>query len=338
MILRISYIFILKFNMKTTYLSSEQKNFPPTTGVYSISFKNSKKIYVGSASKTSGEIKSGKGFYSRWRKHIALLKSNKHYSPKLQNAFNKYGEQNLVFTILVLCDPENCITKEQELIDKHDSYNKGYNLRPKANSNLGFKQTENFFKTHYDKYKIIRDSYCEDIKKLYNENKTTREISAILNISRTLITKIFKENNIQGKNIVFYKKKKIYQYNITTGELIKEWQGFHECSVELKIHTNSIRQVINGLCKQAKGFYFSYEKINTQEVINRIQTLKNNPKNRKHTNIKQLDKNKKLIHVWKDIKEAASTCGFRNTQGIWKAIFKKDYSKTGYYKGYYWTL
>jgi group I intron endonuclease len=324
--------------MKTTYLSSEQKNFPSSTGVYSISFKNSKKIYVGSASKTSGEIKSGKGFYSRWRKHIALLKSKKHYSTKLQNAFNKYGEQNMAFSILVLCEPENCIIKEQEYIDKYDSYNKGYNLRPKANNNLGFKQTENFFITQYDKYKKIRDSYYEDIKQLYDQNKTTREISAILKISRGVIRKVFKENNIQGKNIVFYKKKKIYQYNTTTGELIKEWQGFHECSVELKIHTNSIRQVINGLCKHAKGFYFNLEKLNRQEVLNNIKKLVNNPKNRKYTNIKQLDKDKKLLRVWKDIKEVVDFYEFKNSQGIYRAILNQNYNKNGYYKGFFWIL
>lgn len=325
--------------MKTKFNYKDFKVFPSTTGVYSISFKNSKnkKIYVGSASQTKAKIKSATGFYSRWRQHIWQLKNNKHDSPKLQNAFNKYGEQNIVFSILALCEPENCITKEQELIDKFDSYNNGYNLRPNANNNLGFKQTEFFFKAHYDKYKKIRDSYYEDIKKLYDENKTTREISSILKISRGVIGKVFKENNIKSKDITFYTKKIIFQYNID-GNFIKEWENINKCGSDLKIHTASIRDVLNGRCKHAKGFYFSLEKNSKQEILNNIKILVDSPKNRKYTNIKQLDKDKKIIRVWKDIKEAVNFYKFKNVQGVWKAILKKDSSKIGYYKGFYWTI
>jgi lactate dehydrogenase-like 2-hydroxyacid dehydrogenase len=63
----------------------------------------------------------------------------------------------------------------------------------------------------YDKYKKKRDDLFPNIEKLYNEGKTTREISDILKISRNVIKKIFKENLIKPKKVADYTKRKIYQ-------------------------------------------------------------------------------------------------------------------------------
>lgn len=323
--------------MKNFYYLNELSIFPSTTGVYAISFKNSKskKIYVGSASQSQ---KKG-GFYSRWRQHIWKLKKNIHDSKALQRACNKYSIENIEFMILEECEPLLCTQKEQFYIDKYNSFKKGYNGRPKAMSNLGFKQSQKQKNTIKIKFKKIRDSYVSKIVELYNENKTTREISKILNISRGIIKKIFKENNIKGKNTVFYKRTTFYQFTLD-GKLLKKWNSFHECTQSTGIQENSIKNVLKGKSRSAKGFYFNLNKLNQEETFEKINILATdvNSKKAKYSNIKQLDKNKTLIKTWKDISEVVEFYKFSNRNGIWKAILKKDSSKTGYYKGYYWIL
>lgn len=321
--------------MDTKFYSKDIKNFPTSTGIYCISFKNSKskKVYIGSASKNSNKIKSANGFYARWRKHLHLLKNNDHHSHALQNAYNKYGYDSIEFMIIEECEPSECIVKEQFYIDKYNSFKKGYNARPLSNNNLGFKQSEKQKNVLKQKYKNIRDSLADSVINLYNENKTTREISKILSISRGVISKIFKENNISRKNIAFYKKKKIFQYKLN-GSFIKEWDNINECCRHIKTSSNSIRNVINGRCKHAKGFYFSDKKLSSEEVLTNLNMLFINSKNRKYLNIKQLDFSKNHIKTWRDVKEIVEHFKLSNTVGIIRAL-KGERSK---YKGFYWTL
>ena len=82
------------------------------------------------------------GFRHRWNRHLSKLRSNKHFSKKLQNAYNKYGEEFLYFEILEVCEPELCLDREQIYIDKYNACYLGYNSRPKASSQLGFKHSE----------------------------------------------------------------------------------------------------------------------------------------------------------------------------------------------------
>lgn len=325
--------------MKKYFYLIDNDLFPTNTGIYSISFKNSKsnKKYIGSASQVSKKDILSKGFNKRWKTHLNLLKNNKHYSLPLQNACNKYGINNIRFTILEECDSNKCLEREQFYIDKFNAFNKGYNGRPIANNNLGFKQSEKQKQIIKNRAKDIRDTFVTDIKKLYYENKTTREISSLLNISRNFIKKIFKENNITPKNTAFYTKKAIFQYNMN-GILLKKWDNINECSTSLNIHTAAIRLVTNGRCKHAGGFYFSLKKLSTDEVLEKINILTIKSKNVKYKDIKQLDIDNNIIKIWSNIEEIVKYYNWSNKNGIWKAILKKDYSKKGFYKGFYWSL
>ena len=101
-------------------------------GIYKIINLINRKIYVGSAV----DIKS------RWRKHKSDLLLNKHHSIKLQNSYNKYGVDNFVYEIIEECEKERMIEREQYYIDLYDSFNKGYNCRPKAENNFGIKWSQ----------------------------------------------------------------------------------------------------------------------------------------------------------------------------------------------------
>jgi len=98
-------------------------------GVYQIELNG--KIYVGSSSHS---IKK------RWDLHLHDLRKGNHHNPYLQNAFNKYGEDALMFSILEIVEtPEECIVVEQKYLDK---LKPEYNVLIRAGSRLGSKMLE----------------------------------------------------------------------------------------------------------------------------------------------------------------------------------------------------
>lgn len=77
--------------------------------------------------------------YKRWEYHLRNLHRNKHHSQKLQRHYNKYGKNDLIFSILIGCDKNELIDMEQYFID---SYNPYFNGSKKAYNNGGFKLTD----------------------------------------------------------------------------------------------------------------------------------------------------------------------------------------------------
>lgn len=100
------------------------------TGIYKIqSTIKPERIYIGSAI----DIKR------RWIGHIQDFKKNKHHSIKFQRHFNKYGESDLQFSVLLGCEKEDLIKHEQFFIDSHKPY---FNVRMIANSNINIKLSD----------------------------------------------------------------------------------------------------------------------------------------------------------------------------------------------------
>ncbi len=106
-------------------------------GVYKIKCLGNEKVYIGSTCKT---------FLSRWEIHLRLLRQNKHHSIHLQNSFNKFGEDSLVFEILEILEEEKefVVLREQYYIDIYKASHKeyGFNICPIAGSNRGSLRTE----------------------------------------------------------------------------------------------------------------------------------------------------------------------------------------------------
>ena len=90
------------------------------SGIYKIENLANGKVYIG---------KSVDILNQRWPQHLCLLKNGTHNNRHLQNAWNKYGEDNFQFSIILECAPDELNQYEIYYIDLYQSYmsNNGYN-------------------------------------------------------------------------------------------------------------------------------------------------------------------------------------------------------------------
>lgn len=95
-----------------------------TSGVYKIINTFTGSCYVGSAVDVD----------LRWRTHKYSLRHHKKSPPKLQCAWDKYGESAFTFSVVLICRREDTLLYEQAFID---ALKPKYNTRLRAESNLG---------------------------------------------------------------------------------------------------------------------------------------------------------------------------------------------------------
>lgn len=99
------------------------------SGIYKIqSLIKPDRIYIGSAISIN----------NRWDRHLLDLKNNKHHSKKLQRHYNKYGKNDLIFSIVVLCEKEDLLKIEQGYLDQLSPF---FNTYKTAGSPLGYKHS-----------------------------------------------------------------------------------------------------------------------------------------------------------------------------------------------------
>jgi group I intron endonuclease len=78
--------------------------------------------------------------YSRKYSHFGRLRNKKHTNPHFQNAFDKYGEENFIFEIILYCEPEELTFYEQKCVNIFDPQ---YNIRKDCtDSNRGICPSE----------------------------------------------------------------------------------------------------------------------------------------------------------------------------------------------------
>ena len=110
-------------------------------GVYRIRNTINQHCYIGSAVNIA----------QRWRSHLSTLKTRKKAPPKLQHAWDKYGESAFSFEVVTYCSSEECLVEEQKAIDIEKPY---YNTRKKAESNLGIKWSTEVNRKKHDRHRI----------------------------------------------------------------------------------------------------------------------------------------------------------------------------------------
>ena len=127
-------------------------------GIYKIITLHNNKYYIGS----SIDIEK------RWRDHLSKMRMQKHANAHLQNVYNKYGESDFAFVVLLeMPDASNIEIrqKEQEFLDKifQEDKNNIYNLARDANGGnstlFSKKSLENISQKN-------RDCSDEDLKQI----------------------------------------------------------------------------------------------------------------------------------------------------------------------------
>lgn len=101
-------------------------------GIYQITNLVNGKTYVGS----SVDV------VYRMHRHKHELRYGKHINKHLQAAWNKHGEANFEFHIILRCCPEELLIHEQQQISKYQAVEFGYNMCGIAGNCLGIKRSE----------------------------------------------------------------------------------------------------------------------------------------------------------------------------------------------------
>lgn len=102
------------------------------TGIYKIEHISTGKMYIGSAV----------NIRNRWNQHKSELRKNVHNNAKLQNAWNKYGEESFEFKVLEYCEKEELLKQEQQALDTNNCVKEGFNICLTAGSQLGLKRSD----------------------------------------------------------------------------------------------------------------------------------------------------------------------------------------------------
>ena len=261
-----------------------KSQFEKISGIYRIINIKNKLSYIGSSNNLSRRLKI----------HYCELRHNYHANIKLQNDFNKYGEESFeieilaLFPIIKISDLRNL---EQKYIDKFDTFNNGYNLVPVDLFCFSHEELSLFAKKASEKKK----------KKVYAFNKLTGELvykfNSVTEAAKTLktsttnisgvckgrvrsimgFTLIYEENYNKNKSYKFIphkiewtesrrekarqhcsKNKKVYKYD-KNNNLVEIIRSRAELERKLNVYKGYLR---NKMPYITENYIYSHEQIN----------------------------------------------------------------------------
>lgn len=175
-------------------------------GIYKIYNITNDKFYLGSSTMK---------IFKRIQHHFLELKRNNHKNKHLQNAWNKYGENNFEFVVIENIDKSECLKREQELIDEI-GINNLYNINPLASGTPNMsKETimkrSATMKEKYKKGEMKSNFFKGHIP--WNKNKKQGEIdySFLKGVKKTKTKKLIESRKTIQENMK--NKTPVYVYN-----------------------------------------------------------------------------------------------------------------------------
>ena len=152
--------------------------FNQLSGIYRILNKINGNCYIGSSLNVE----------KRYKHHLSILRHNSSRCSILQKAFNKYGEDNFEFQVILCCKPEYRLYYEQQLIRELNSQ---YNVF----TNVSDSPLRQFTFTEQSKLKM---SIAHKGKNYQNSINTTYHWQIKVEFfQKNLKTKLEKLNKIQ---------------------------------------------------------------------------------------------------------------------------------------------
>lgn len=280
-------------------------------GIYKIVNKVDGKFYIGSSVDLN----------KRKSTHKYELRSRRHHNEYLQNAFNKYGEENFSFEIVeVVEDKGMLIEREQHYIDTLRACDRGvgYNLNTYARGGGGAKGERNgWYGKGYLMSGLLNPfsgrTHTEENRRKFSEYAKKR----VGNLNPNF-------GNKGGKNPL---SKKIAQIN--GDDVVKVWGSSIDITRELGFHGGNICGVCKtvkdeGVWKKYKGFYWCYEE-DLGKLKNKVSYV--DPRKRR---VLQIDKNTgEVIEVFNSTKEAADKFGI-GSENISRCCSGKTKTCAGY--------
>lgn len=231
-------------------------------GVYRIQSKVHKdRLYIGS----SVNIKD------RWRQHRMYLRNNDHHSLKLQRHYNKYGLDDLCFSIIEefqFTTKEFLLSREQFYLDSLHPF---YNNSPTASSTLGVKMV--FTEEH--KKKISESLKGRKKSKEHVANLTGKKRSAE---TRLKLSESRRKLDISGANNPRYGKKLSDE---TKKKISDKAKGRTAWNKGIKRSEADIAAIKEGIKKKMPfrkkriGAFAGKTKKNCKALLDRSEKLKN---------------------------------------------------------------
>lgn len=235
-------------------------------GIYCIKNLINNKIYIG---KTND-------LQSRWKNHLFVLRANTHSNKHLQTAFNKYGESNFEFIVLLSFNYFNNDELNQleiQYIQEYKSYINtfGYNKTLGGDgrshteeSKLLIKEQRSIPILQYDlEMNFIREwASMRDAAKELNiyESGINACVNGKQKFSKGFIWKR-KEHPIEyiqkSKKVYMGKPFQVNQYDLKN-VLIKTWISISEASKQTKTSKSSIIRCCKKKQKTANNFIWEY--------------------------------------------------------------------------------
>lgn len=170
-----------------------QEEYKDNYGIYGIVNKINGKTYVG---------QTGERFLRRYWHHQWKLRDNSHDNDYLQNAWNKYGEDNFEFIILEVVNDQNLLDElEIKYIAKYKDQEKSYNMLLGGGGRRGFQMSEHTKKIIGDKNRqnMLGKKHSEQTKRKMSEIHRDKHIERHTDILNEDIVREIKLLLISGK-------------------------------------------------------------------------------------------------------------------------------------------
>lgn len=289
-------------------------------GIYKIENLVNHKCYIGQSVNCS----------QRWSQHRSMLRHNNHENQHLQNAWNKYGEDNFQHEILEECLQEQLNDREKYWIDYYQSYKRsnGYNISMEENGSiynpiLQFDLSGNFIK-----------EWSRPIEAANKTNICVNTIYGCLNKKHKNAGKyiwVRKDDYTDKNSLSWYLKdqvnQNVLQYDIN-GKFIKQWNTLADA---VRAYGNTVSQCCVHEVRTAYGFIWKYT--NDPLEINDEYIFKVTHANRHGSKpFVQIDINGNIVAEYYSLRDATQL-GYSE-----RMIYECYNGKKKKYKDYIWCL